>query len=62
MCLRHAHHRAGQYTTLTDVTPPFGSGDVTVNFRAFFYNTSVIFPGQQACASEGMSLRFKAPV
>jgi hypothetical protein len=42
--------------------PPFGSGNVTVNFRAFFYNTSAIFPGQQACASEGMALIFKPPV
>lgn len=43
--------------------PPFGSaGIVTMSFRAFFYNTHVIFPGQQACASEGMALIFRAPV
>jgi hypothetical protein len=50
-------------TTSPGFAPPFGStGIVTLTFRAYFYNTHIAFPGQQACVSEGMAILFRAPV
>lgn len=40
--------------------PPFGANNsVNLQFKAYFYNTHIAFPGQQACQSDGMALRFQ---